>query len=418
VSHGGVPARPLRVAMVCPYSLDRPGGVQNQAVGLARQLLTRGHHVVVFAPVDRPGTGALRRDGVEVVPTGTPVHVPANGSVAPVSLSPLAIWRSVRVLRAGRFDVVHVHEPFAPGLAYALLTTPSLPPVVATFHRSGASGWYRALRPVTTAAAGRLAARCAVSEAAATTARRAVGGTYEVLFNGIDTEGFSGIRGTPTSGPTVLFLGRHEPRKGLAILLDAHARLEPLRAERGDDAPPLPVTLWVGGDGPETASLRTRYPPSPTRHWLGVLSEAEKRRRLVGADVLCAPALGGESFGIVLLEGMAAGTRVVASDIDGYRDASGGHAVLVPPGDPEALARALAGALLPTRAGRQAATPDPAGRRAATPDPAGRRAATPDPANDVGALADARSYAERWSLRELAAAYEHIYRRAIATPSP
>jgi len=151
----------------------------------------------------------------------------------------------------------------------------------------------------------------------------------------------------------------------------------------------------VGGDGPETAVLRARYPPSPIRHWLGVLSEAEKRSRLVGADVLCAPSLAGESFGIVLLEAMAAGTRVVASDIDGYRHACGGHATLVPPGDTEALARALARVLLPARAGAQAGTPDPIA--------------------DLGALADARSHADRWSLRELAAAYEHVYRRVIAT---
>jgi phosphatidylinositol alpha-mannosyltransferase len=387
--------------MVCPYSLDRPGGVQNQAVGLARQLAGRGHQVVVFAPADHPAAGAVRRDGVVVVPTGAPVHLPANGSVAPVSISPLALRRSARVLRQGRFDVVHVHEPFAPGLAYALLATGSTPPLVATFHRSGASAWYRALRPVTVAAAGRLAARCAVSEAAAATARRALGGEYEVLYNGIDTEGFSGVQGTPTSGPTILFLGRHEPRKGLAVLLEAHARLEALRGKCGGDAPLLPVTLWVGGDGPETAGLRARWPPSPTRHWLGVLSEAEKRSRLVGADVLCAPSIAGESFGIVLLEGMAAGTRVVASDIDGYRDASGGHSVLVPPGDPEALARALAGVLVGMGAGGRAAAPDP------DPDP--------DPVADAGSLAGARSHADRWSLRELAAAYEHVYRRVIAT---
>jgi len=393
------PARPLRVAMVCPYSLDRPGGVQNQAVGLARRLGERGHHVVVFAPVDDPAEGTRRRDGVEVVPTGAPVHLPANGSVAPVSLSPLGVWRGARVLRQGRFDVVHVHEPFAPGLAYALMATGSLPPLVATFHRSGASGWYRALRPAAVAAALRLAARCAVSEAAAATARRVLGGEYEILFNGIDIEGFSGISGTPTSGPTVLFLGRHEPRKGLAVLLDAHARLESRRAQPNGDPPPQPVTLWVGGDGPETAVLRARYPPSPTRHWLGVLSEAEKRSRLVGADVLCAPSLAGESFGIVLLEAMAAGTRVVASDIDGYRDAGGGYAALVPPGDPEALARALARVLLPARAGAQA----------------GAQAGAPDPIADLGALADARAHANRWSLRELAAAYEHVYRRVIAT---
>jgi phosphatidylinositol alpha-mannosyltransferase len=138
----------------------------------------------------------------------------------------------------------------------------------------------------------------------------------------------------------VLFLGRHEDRKGLAVLLDAWTRLLSVLPESSGS----PV-LWVAGDGPETSALRARFPASPSLQWLGVLDEAEKDRRLVAADVLAAPSLGGESFGMVLLEGMAAGTVVVASDIDGYRDAAGGCAVLVPPADPVALADALVAVL-------------------------------------------------------------------------
>ena len=140
----------------------------------------------------------------------------------------------------------------------------------------------------------------------------------------------------------MLFLGRHEERKGLAVLLEAGEHLTRARDPVAATGPPAPV-FWIAGDGPETAALRRRHPESGTLHWLGVLSEEEKIRRLAAADVLAAPSLGGESFGMVLLEAMAARTVVVASDIDGYRAAAGECAVLVPPGDPEALAAALAG---------------------------------------------------------------------------
>jgi phosphatidylinositol alpha-mannosyltransferase len=166
----------------------------------------------------------------------------------------------------------------------------------------------------------------------------------------------------PTDGPTVLFLGRHEERKGLSVLLDAFARLIADRPGGGAHQREAPdtdqlagvgesgPTLWVAGDGPDTEALRRRYPESPHIQWLGVLTEEEKLRRLAGADLLCAPSLGGESFGMVLLEAMAAGTPVIASDIPGYRDAAGANARLVPPGDAAALSGALGHALRPAEA--------------------------------------------------------------------
>ena len=138
---------------------------------------------------------------------------------------------------------------------------------------------------------------------------------------------FEGVEPWPIDRPTILFLGRHEERKGLGTLLDAFERLHPDPCPEA--ATPRPPLLWIAGDGPLTESLRRRHPPSADLCWLGVLSEEEKVRRLVAADVLCAPSLGGESFGVVLVEAMAARTVVVASDIDGYRDAADGHAVLV-----------------------------------------------------------------------------------------
>jgi len=331
-----------RVALVCPYSLSRPGGVQGQVLGLARSLDRLGHDVTVFAPVDRTEDVP---EGIAFVASGRSVSLRANGSVAPVSVSPSAAVAALRRLRALRPDVVHIHEPFAPGLPYALLAARDVPPLVATFHRSGGSVLYTLLSPVTRRLSGHLAMRCAVSEAAAATAAAALGGSFEVLFNGIEVDRFAGVEPWPVEGPTALFLGRHEERKGLAVLLEAWEQVIGAGAEAAASPPGRPPVLWVAGDGPETASLRQRHPESDSVRWLGVLGEAEKVRRLVAADVLVAPALGGESFGMVLLEAMAARTVVVASDIDGYRDAAGGRAVLAPPGDPAALARALRGVL-------------------------------------------------------------------------
>jgi phosphatidylinositol alpha-mannosyltransferase len=173
----------------------------------------------------------------------------------------------------------------------------------------------------------------AVSEQALATARRALGGDYELLWNGIDVGGYERAQPWPSAVPAICFIGRHEPRKGLAILIEAFARM-------GPDA-----KLWVIGEGPDTASLRQATLGDPRVEWLGVIGEEEKLRRLKGAKVFCAPSLYGESFGVVLLEAMAAGTPVVASDLPGYRHVAGAGATLVPPGDPVALARALSVAL-------------------------------------------------------------------------
>ncbi len=378
----------LRVALVCPYSLSRPGGVQGQVLGLARSLHRRGHTVTVLAPVDGPVSPP---DGVELVAAGHSTSLRANGSVAPVSVSPTAARRALADLRARTPDVVHVHEPFAPGVGYALLTARAAPPIVATFHRSGGSALYTALRPLARRMAARLAVRVAVSDAAAATARRALGGDYQVLFNGIEVDRFTGVPPWPTTGPTVLFLGRHEERKGLAVLLDAWRRL----VDVGPDVGPgggAPV-LWVAGDGPETAQLMRRSPESESVRWLGIVDEEEKVRRLLGADALAAPALGGESFGLVLLEGMAARTVVVASDIDGYRDAAGGRAVLVTPGDAPALATAVRGVL--------------------SGDLAGDHGPGRQEWLDAGV-----ARAGRWSMESLARRYEGIYRGVVVGDLP
>ena len=396
-----VPGGPvsLRVALVCPYSLSRPGGVQGQVLGLARSLVQRGHRITVFAPTDGPVDVP---EGVQLVESGHSTALPANGSVAPVSVSPAAARRALHDLRSATPDVVHVHEPFAPGVSYALLLARSRPPVVGTFHRSGTGALYRMSGLVARPLAGRLAARCAVSKAAADTARSVLGGTYEVLFNGVEVDRFEQVVPWPADGPTALFLGRHEERKGLAVLLEAWRLLT--GTDRSEAAGARPV-LWVAGDGPETDELRRRYPESASVRWLGVLGEEEKVRRLLGAEVLVAPALGGESFGMVLVEGMAARAVVVASDIDGYRDAAGGCAVLVPPGDAPALAATLRDVFAGTKA------------RADGAGGAGGAVAV-EGADDSDAgrsrwLDEGTQRAARWSMSTLAARYEACYRSVV-----
>ncbi len=379
----------LRIALVCPYSLSRPGGVQGQVLGLARELDRRGHGVTVFAPADGP-VGAA--EGVDLVATGRAVALPANGSVAPVSLSVGAVVRAVRTVKSGRFDVVHVHEPFTPGVPYGLLVARGLPPLVGTFHRSGGSPLYSALRPVTRRLVRRYAVRCAVSEAACATAHQALGGHFEPAFNGVELDRYRGVTPWPTDRSTVLFLGRHEDRKGLAVLLAAFERFHADRERSGDGAP-TPV-LWVAGDGPETGALRRLHPDSPHLQWLGVISEEEKVRRLVAADTLCAPSLGGESFGMVLLEAMAARTVVVASDIAGYRDAAGGHARLVTPGDAVDLAGALAVECPP------------------------RHTASPTDLERSTRLDRAYAWASHWSMGRLSEWYENVYASAVVRPGP
>ncbi len=158
-----------------------------------------------------------------------------------------------------------------------------------------------------------------------------LGGDFEVVYNGIDLERFAKATPWPTTGPTIVFLSRHEARKGLGVLLGALAHL------------PRHVRVWVASDGPETRRLQAEVAGDPRVEWLGRLTEEEKAQRLRGADVLCAPSLRGESFGMVLLEGMAAQTPIVASDLPGYRNVArhGREALLVAPGDARALGRAL-----------------------------------------------------------------------------
>ncbi len=361
----------MRVGLVSPYSLSLPGGVQGQVLGLAKALRGLGHQVRVLGPCD----GAPPEVGI--TPLGNSIPTAANGSMAPVAPDPSNALRTIAALRDEAFDVIHLHEPIAPGCTVTTLVCSNVP-MVGTFHAAGTSASYRWLAPLTRWLAGRLTIRCAVSEDAVELAAGGLGGDYVLLHNGIDVERFAKATPWPTEGPAVLFLSRHEERKGLDVLVRALPAL------------PAHARVWVASDGPDTARLKAAAAGDPRVEWLGRIDEAEKIRRLRAASVLCAPSLRGESFGMILLEAMAAETPIVASDLPGYRKVVGDgepSALLVPPGDHAALGGAL-----------RLVLNDP-GLAASLAAAGGLRAAT-------------------FSMDRLAERYVELYRSAIAHASP
>ena len=319
----------MRVLLVSPYSLSVFGGVQGQVLDLARSLRELGVDARVVAPCDGPPPER------GIVTVGPSTNFSSNGSVAPIASGKSVARRTLEARRVIEPDVIHLHEPLVPGPTQTLLLGAD-EPLVGTFHASyfgRFNPWYRMLRPPLKRWVSRLAIRTAVSDEAAGLAQLSFDGDYKIVPNGVDVPKFAKATPWPTDRPTILFIGRHEPRKGLGVLLDAFTDLE------------RDAVLWVAGEGPETDALRGRGVRDV--EWIGRISEEEKARRLRAATVFCAPALGGESFGIVLLEGMAASTAVVASDIDGFRNVARADrdALLVEPGDAGALRDALRGAL-------------------------------------------------------------------------
>jgi phosphatidylinositol alpha-mannosyltransferase len=336
----------VRIALVTPYSWTYQGGVNKHVEALAGQFMARGHHVRVLAPWDPPDrlSRALHRAPAErrelpdyVVPLGRTVGFSANGAVSNLSMSPDGVTAMRSELRSGRYDVVHVHEPPAPVLSWDACVFDGAP-VVGTFHAYST-------KPVPNHIANllgarrrfnRLAARVAVSKAAAWTGRRFYGGDYRIIPNGVDLDA-APARPQPTSDELrVLFVGRPEERKGLPVLLSAFEALV--------EHVPSRLTV-VGADSEDVA----RYLPDPAVgaqiDAVGRVSGEQLWHRLHQADVLCAPSLEAESFGMVLIEAFAAGTPVIASAIAGYAEvvSDGVDGVLVPPADPQRLAEELQG---------------------------------------------------------------------------
>jgi phosphatidylinositol alpha-mannosyltransferase len=345
----------VRVALVSPYDLDVVGGVQSHVTALAAALRALGDDVLVVGPGghDGPdgadGSDRSARDGAGTVRVGGSVRVPANGSRAPVALAPRAVTRTRAALAGFRPDVVQVHEPAVPVVGPAAVLGTSAP-IVLTFHAAAEGGTLprlaRLARPVGRALVRRAAALTAVSAEAAAFHARALGldpDRFTIVPNGVDAARFGAHRQAPgagADGPTLLFVGRLEPRKGADLALEAFARL-------ASDRPAL--RLRVVGAGPAGRALAGRVadlPPDVAARveLLGAVTQADLPRIMAAADVALVPSRGGESFGIILLELMAAGTAIVASDLAGYRAVarSGREAVLVPPGDAAALAAAAA----------------------------------------------------------------------------
>ena len=328
----------MRIGIACPYSWDVPGGVQQHIRDLAEALIGLGHDVSVIAPADddRPLPGY-------VVPAGKAMPVPYNGSVARLAFGPLSVSRVRRWVRDGSFDVLHVHEPAVPSLSLLACWVAS-GPIVATVHTAmPRSRVLLAAQPVLRSALEKIDGRIAVSEAARTTLVEHLGGDAVLIPNGVATKRYryaEPLDGWPGEGGAIGFLGRmDEPRKGLPVLLKA---FDLLAAQR----PNLRLLIAGPGDAGEQqgklpAALRDRAV------FLGEVTETEKVRVLHSVDVFCSPNTGGESFGIVTAEAMAAGVPVVASDIEAFRQVlrNGKAGELFASGDSADLARA-AGKLL------------------------------------------------------------------------
>jgi phosphatidylinositol alpha-mannosyltransferase len=325
----------MRIGIVCPYSFDVPGGVQNHVHDLAEALIEMGHEVSVLAPADEDTPVPPF-----VVPAGRSVPFPYNGSVARITFGPISTARVRRWLSRGAFDVLHVHEPFV--LSLSLLAALSARgPVVATFHTAMTrSRALAAAQGVLQLVLERITGRIAVSALARKVQVEHLGGSAVEIPNGVSVARFASaapLPGWPGPGGALGFLGRFtEPRKGFPILLSAFATL----AETLPD-----LRLLVAGPG-DPQDILSGVAPDIRRRivFLGLVTDAEKARMLRSVDVYVAPNTGGESFGMILTEAMAAGTPVAASDIDAFRRVlDGGEAgALFPTGDPEALAETLA----------------------------------------------------------------------------
>jgi phosphatidylinositol alpha-mannosyltransferase len=381
----------MRIALVSPYSWTYPGGVTRHIEALAEQLLAEGHHVSVLAPYDPPDTfAAVLHRGARpqslqapdyLVSLGRTVGFKANGAVSNLTITPHGVATLHRELRTGGYDVAHVHEPVAP-LAGWVATDWTRLPLVGTFHSYSTSHVANGVANVMGArrVLNRLHVRIAVSEAAAWTGRRWFGGHYRVIPNGVEVDpdvlADAGHR-VSDDQLRIAFVGQAVERKGLPLLLRS---FEALREH-------IPCELTV--IGPTYEELAPMMLDDRGVRVLGKVDDERKRAELQAADILCAPSLRGESFGMVLTEAFAAGTPVVASDIAGYRDVvrDGVDGVLVAPADPQALAEAL---------------------RDLWEEPERRADMARAAAHDV----------ERFAWPRVAAEVREAYEDAIATPEP
>ena len=380
----------VRVALVSPYSYTYPGGVGRHVEALSQELASQGHEVRILAPYDpddrlsrvlhRGATPETRPLPDELIPLGRTIGLPMNGAVSNLSAFPESVATLGRELRGGRYDVVHVHEPNVPMAAW-FATEASRIPLVATFHTYSTSAFTGHLTGSVLGARrlySKLSARIAVSEAARWTAARFYGGRYRVVPNGVDLAAARPALRPDDGELRILFVGRAEERKGLPVLLRSFEAL------RGAG---VAARLVIAGPSAEEVEPLLLEPEGV--EIAGRVTDEEKWRLLGEADLLCAPSLGGESFGMVLTEAFASGTPVVASDIAGYRDVvrHGRDGLLVPVGDAVELGETL---------------------RSLARDPAGRAQMS----------VAARERAERFAWPRVAGEVIEVYEEALAVPVP
>jgi phosphatidyl-myo-inositol alpha-mannosyltransferase len=332
----------MKVGIVVPYSWSYWGAVPEHAELQAESLRRRGIETRTIIGHDPPGSftrvlhprhGRHGRPPADVIPVGRSVIVPANGALPNIVLSPASVPRIKRALREERFDVLHLHEPMTPAICVATLSWATCP-IVATFHASGDLSWLKGGKPIWGFLLDRIDHRIAVSEAARESVSRYFPAEYELIPNGvlIPPEADAGGR-----EHRVVFVGRHDPRKGMAVLLRAWPEIQRRTGAR----------LRIVGADPLMVRLALSRVPltddaAEAVDALGFLSQEDLTEELLSAKALAAPSLGGESFGMVLTRAFACATPVVASDIAGYRDVMTDETgLLVPPGDPDALANAV-----------------------------------------------------------------------------
>lgn len=314
----------MRVALVSPYSWSVPGGVNAHVADLAVELRHRGHEVRVFGVSERttpPG----------IVRIGRTTRIPINAGIARIAISPLLIGRMRVALRRAQPDIVHIHEPFVSTISLAALMT-ARAPVVATFHSGATTNGYKRVRAVVQPLWDRITVRIAVSNAARGLVEEAFGPGARIIPNGVDLDAFARTGPAPDAN-RILFFGRLEPRKGAQVLASAWP----------DVVAAVPqARLTIAGDGALRASLERDLAPYDVA-FDGTFDRARLIELLGGHDIACLPAIGGESFGITLIEAMAARRAVVATAVPGYTSVirSEAEGLLVPPLDPEALAKAL-----------------------------------------------------------------------------
>ena len=371
----------MKIGIVVPFSWSYWGGVVEHSENQAAALRARGHEVKILMGHDPPGTltrvlhprsGRHGHLPANVIPVGRSVVVPANGSLPNIVLSPRSIGRVREALRQERFEVVHLHEPFTPAVCVATLAFAECP-VVATWHAAGDLAWMRVGVPVWGFLIDRVETRIAVSRMAAESAQRWVGPGFEIVPNGVVLPAHA----DPADREhRIVFIGRHDARKGLPVLLRAWPAIRKRTGAR---------LRLIGADPLQYRLLHSRLRfDEDGIDVLGIVPNEVRDAELASSKLFVSPALGGESFGMVIVEAFATATPVVASDIPGFADvATPDAAILVPPGDERALADAICGLLV-------------------------------DEDRRIAMGAAGRALAARYSWEGIAERLEAIYERAIA----